>query len=121
MEKRISSTRAHRFAKAWIEAWNAHDLDQIMSHYAASLEFTSPLILKRVPGTDGTLRDRAALRDYFRQGLAAAPDLKFELRQVLRAVKGFTLYYLNARGGYTAEYIELDEDDRATYVIASYA
>ena len=33
------------FANDWIAAWNAHDLDRIVGHYAQKIEFVSPLIV----------------------------------------------------------------------------
>jgi hypothetical protein len=120
-DDRIGQERAVAYAHEWVAAWNAHDLTRIMSHYAAELEFSSPLILVRHPGFGGTIRDRLTLERYFAQGLASVPNLRFELLEVLRAVRGFVIYYVNARGGHTAEYVELDDQDKATKVIASYS
>ena len=33
---------AREFAREWIEAWNSHDLDTILSHYADGVVLTSP-------------------------------------------------------------------------------
>jgi ketosteroid isomerase-like protein len=118
---RIEIARCRAYTEAWIAAWNAHDLDRIMSHYAATLCFTSPVVLKRYPGSDGTIRDAKALREYFAIGLRSLPDLRFELVSVLRAVDGFSMYYINAVGGHTAEYVELDAQDHAVRVIACYS
>jgi len=30
----ITKDQAHELAKDWVKAWNAHDLNQIMFHYA---------------------------------------------------------------------------------------
>jgi len=29
---------ANKFAREWVEAWNCHDLDKIMTHYAEDFE-----------------------------------------------------------------------------------
>jgi ketosteroid isomerase-like protein len=113
----MNEERCAVYAQKWISAWNAHDLDRIMSHYAEDLEFTSPLILQRRPDLDGTIRDLGSLRAYFAVGLESVPSLVFQLLEVLRGVDGFCMYYLNARGGHTAEYVELNDDDKATKVI----
>lgn len=117
---RIDPARCLAYTHAWIDAWNAHDLDRIMTHYAPVLSFTSPLVLVRLPGSDGTIRDVATLREYFAMGLRSLPTLRFSFIEVLRAVDGFSMLYANARGGRTAEYVELDEEDRATRVICCY-
>jgi hypothetical protein len=121
LPSKIDPTRCHAYAQAWIAAWNSHQLERIMSHYATVLSFSSPLVLARYPGSDGTIRDAATLREYFALGLGSAPTLRFQLLEVLRAVEGFSIYYVNARGGHTAEYVELDADDRATRVICAYS
>jgi ketosteroid isomerase-like protein len=113
--------RAAAFADEWIAAWNSHDIERILSHYAEPLDFTSPLILQRYPGSDGTVRDLATLRAYFEIGLRTLPNLRFELLEVLRGVNGFCIYYVNARGGHTTEYIELDAHDKVRRVIVCYS
>jgi ketosteroid isomerase-like protein len=35
---------AERFAKEWVAAWNAHDLDRVLSHYEDDFEMPSPII-----------------------------------------------------------------------------
>lgn len=60
---------ADTFAKAWIEAWNSHQIDVILSHYDESVEFISPfvVILNNNPG--GTIHGLTDLRAYFLKGL----------------------------------------------------
>ena len=41
----ISSHAAERFADDWIAAWNAHDLEKILSHYTDDFEMSSPVIV----------------------------------------------------------------------------
>ena len=44
---------AREFAVEWIAAWNAHDLDRILSHYADDFEMRSPLIAERMGVASG--------------------------------------------------------------------
>jgi ketosteroid isomerase-like protein len=37
---------AEHFAADWIESWNAHDLDRVLSHYADDFEMSSPVIIQ---------------------------------------------------------------------------
>jgi len=41
----------------------------------------------------GTVRGKAALRSHFAKGLAAAPDLKFELLDVFTGVSSVAVYF----------------------------
>jgi len=34
------------FAQHWLAAWNAHDLDQIMTHYEDHVELISPVVVQ---------------------------------------------------------------------------
>ena len=40
----MTEAEAQDFAQEWIAAWNSHDLDRILSHYAEDVEVTSPLV-----------------------------------------------------------------------------
>ena len=37
---------AKQFATEWISAWNAHDLDAILSHYVDDFEMSSPVMVQ---------------------------------------------------------------------------
>src|SRR6478672_3493797 len=104
----LTAERAEVLAREWITAWNAHDLDAILQHYADDVAFTSPFVARLVgPGQD-TVHGTAALRDYFARGLAAYPDLRFDLRAVLVGVDSVTLYYASVGGRLAAEVMQLD-------------
>jgi hypothetical protein len=112
---------ATRFAEEWIESWNSHDIEKIISHYADKLKFKSPLIVERYADPDGTIYDREKLQEYFLIGLSNNPSLAFKLKKVLLGVNGLTLYYENARGGETAEYFEFNEDNKVIRSVSCYA
>lgn len=40
----MSKDFAQRFAAEWIDAWNAHDLERVLSHYDDAFVMSSPLI-----------------------------------------------------------------------------
>jgi len=112
--------RANEFAKDWIEAWNDHDLERIISHYEKSLEFKSPIILERYPDSSGIILHRDKLREYFAIGLEKNPDLRFHLLEILTGTDSLVLYYENARGGKTAELFEFNERGKVVRSISCY-
>jgi len=77
---------AHRFAEHWITAWNAHDLDRIMAHYETEVELSSPVAAQILNDPQGRVVGKANLRAYFQKGLAAYPELHFELLDVMWGV-----------------------------------
>ena len=110
----MNQNQANEFAAKWIESWNAHDLDRILSHYTDDFEMNSPLIAKRLAVPSGTLKGKAAVGEYWQGALRAYPDLRFELLKV-------PLYYLGATGNEVAETFLFDGNGKVTQVFASYA
>lgn len=106
----LTAEFADEFAREWIEAWNSHDLERILSHYTDDFEMTSPVIVRVVGEASGTLRGKAAVGAYWRKALAANPKLHFELITTLRGVRSMVLYYRGARG-LSAEVFEFEHDD----------
>jgi hypothetical protein len=115
-----SEAQAHAFAHDWVDAWNSHDLERILSHYDEGVVLTSPVAAERLGDPSGTVRGKEQLRAYFARGLAAYPELRFELRDVLWGIGTIVLYYVNQRGTMTAEVMELDEHGHVTRVLANY-
>jgi len=111
---------ANNFSSEWIESWNSHDIESIISHYAQALEFKSPLIVERYSDPTGTIATREKLKEYFLIGLNNNPSLAFKLKQTLLGVDGVTLYYENARGGTTAEYFEFNSEAEVIKSVSCY-
>lgn len=111
---------AWNLANHWVAAWNAHDLDSIMTHYEDGIELTSPVAAQLFGTADGKVAGRANVRAYFQRGLEAYPDLHFRLEDVLWGVHSVVLYYTNQKGTRTAEVMELSELGKVTRVVANY-
>jgi len=117
----IDTDEARRFAREWIEAWNRHDLDAILAHYAEDVVFTSPFAVKLLGVPDGIVKGLPALRTYFQRGLAAYPDLRFTLQHVAVGVDSLTLIYQSVKGLLAAETMVLDDRRKVVRVLAHYA
>lgn len=104
----IAPRWALTFAQEWIEAWNSHDLERILSHYSEDFEMASPLIVERMGEPSGVLRGKAAVRTYWAKGLAAQPPLRFELLDVLAGIRSITIYYRSVGRRVVAEVLEFD-------------
>jgi ketosteroid isomerase-like protein len=75
----LDREKAHRIAAATIAAWNSHDLERILGHYADDVVLVSPVAAERLGDPTGTVRGKAALRAYFSKALEAYPNLRFDL------------------------------------------
>jgi predicted ester cyclase len=116
----LQGSFAREFAQDWVDAWNSHDLERILTHYDDQVLLVSPVALKLLNG-DGTVRGKAALRQYFLRGLEAFPDLRFDLIETLWGTETIVVYYINnVRGSKTAEVMLLNPAGKIQRVWANY-
>ena len=116
----MTREEAWSLASQWVAAWNAHDLDLIMSHYDDAVELTSPTAAQLLGKADGKVAGKLNLKNYFQRGLSAYPELQFRLEDVLWGVNSVVLYYTNQKGTRTAEFMEISEAGRVLRVVANY-
>ncbi|MFZ1008579.1 MAG: nuclear transport factor 2 family protein [Candidatus Sulfotelmatobacter sp.] len=116
----MTRDEARSLADLWVAAWNAHDLDLIMTHYEDAIELTSPVAAPLLGTSDGKVIGKANLRAYFQRGLEAYPELSFSLEDVLCGVNSVVFYYKNQKGTRTAEFMELSATGKVARVVANY-
>ena len=112
---------ASKLANHWVAAWNAHDLDSIMSHYDDEIELTSPVAAQLLGTPDGKVVGKANVRAYFQRGLESYPELRFILEDVFSGLNSVVLLYKNQKGTRTAEFMELSPIGKVTRVVANYS
>ncbi len=117
----LTQEEIRNFAEEWISAWNAHDLDAIMSHYDEAVELTSPVAAQLLGILGGKVSGKANVSAYFQRGLEAYPELYFDLKDVLAGVNTLVLYYANQKGTRTAELMELAANGKVKRVFAHYS
>ncbi|HEY7354577.1 MAG TPA: nuclear transport factor 2 family protein [Terriglobales bacterium] len=117
----LTETKARKFAKNWIEAWNSHDLDSILSHYAAGVVLTSPVAAKLLNDPAGKVVGGKAVREYFQKGLELYPELSFELLDLMWGISSVVLYYRNQVGTKSGEFMEFDSEGKVVRVVAHYS
>ena len=117
----MTKDEAWNLARHWVAAWNAHDLDLIMTHYEDAIELTSPVAAQLLGTPDGRVAGKANLRAYFRRGLEAYPELRFHLADVLWGVNSVVLCYTNQKGTRTGEFMELSANGKVARVVANYS
>ena len=117
---KITQQFAFEFAREWIAAWNARDLDRILSHYTDDFEMSSPVIVQLMGEPSGTLRGKAAVRDYWARALARIPDLHFELVGVYAGAASVVVHYHGPRGA-SAEVFWFNGEGKVYRAAAHYA
>lgn len=98
----------HGFVRDWLAAWNRHDVDALLAHFADDVTFTSPAAARIVEGSDGVVHGKQALREYWREGVRRIPDLHFELTGTYVGVDTLVINYRNQAGGLVNEVLRFD-------------
>ncbi|MEU9833949.1 nuclear transport factor 2 family protein [Streptosporangium sp. NPDC048047] len=96
-----------KFVDGWAAAWNAHDLDALLAHFAEDVTFRSP-VAAQLLGGDGVIRGKAALRAYWAEGLRRIPDLRFEVVGSYIGVDCLVINYRNQKGALVNEVLIFD-------------
>jgi limonene-1,2-epoxide hydrolase len=65
-------------ARAWLRAFNAHDLDALVALYDGSAVHLSPKLRAARPETGGRVEGKAALTTWFRDAMTRLPSLRYE-------------------------------------------
>lgn len=109
------------FAEEWIGAFNARDLERILSHYSVGIELISPLYLRFSNGQSDTVRGIGELRTYFGSALQRYPELRFTLLEVGKGSRGPCIRYHTTLGDRIAmEAFEVNTDGKAERVLCHY-
>jgi ketosteroid isomerase-like protein len=99
-------------ARRWLDCFARHDLDGLLALYEEDAVHTSPKIRARHPDTDGHLRGKPALREWWADAFARHPELGYELTSLTAdASRVFMEYVRHAPGEPdlpVAEVLELD-------------
>jgi len=113
---------AQRFSTEWLDAWNAHDLEAILDHFANDVVFSSPLALQLIEGSDGVIRGKVDLRTYWSEGLRRSPALHFEIEDLYVGVNTLVIHYRNHLGGLVDEVLTFEGplvvEGHATYLVS---
>ena len=113
--------QAHEFAKDWIDSWNSHDLERVLSHYAEDFEMRSPFISQFVNEPSGRLVGKEKVRNYWQVALSKIPDLHFQLIDVQVGATSIAIRYSNQAGKQATEVLFFGGDGLVVRAAAHYS
>lgn len=116
----MTREEAEDFARGWAAAWNAHDIDRVLAHYADDFEMSSPFVATVAVEPSGRLRGKAAVGAYWRKALERFPDLRFEVREVFLGAGSVVIHYDSVAGLRAAEAFEFGPDGKVVRAAAHY-
>ena len=109
------------FSKEWIDAWNSHNLERILSHYSEDFEIVTPMI-KIAMGIDtGALIGKKSVRDYWSTALQKFPDLHFELKNVTEGIDSVAICYESSLGKIVIEVMFFDHHGKINKAYVHYS
>jgi ketosteroid isomerase-like protein len=80
--------------RAWLKAFNAHDVPKLVALYADDCEHTSPKIRTLHPQTGGRLLGKAKLTEWWADAIRRLPSLRYEELSVTADESRVFLEYL---------------------------
>jgi len=109
----------HKFSVEWVKAWNEHDLDKIMSHYAEDFEMNSPIIKKIMNIESGIIKGKKQVRKYWKKALEMNPNIHFE---IIKTYYGNNSVVINYKGhrGLSAETFFFNKEGKVKSAYAHY-
>src|SRR5438552_3631220 len=106
-------------ARAWVAAFNTHDVEALVALYAADATHTSPKIRSLNPSTGGKLCGKAALAAWWRDSNARLPGLRYELTFVTASDERVFVEYLRHAPNEAAMPVAEVFDVRGGKIVAS--
>ena len=92
---KFTQQTANEFSTAWINAWNAHDIEAVLNHYTDDFEIITPMAEKILGSGKKSVRGKENVRIYWEKGMQLIPDLHFKLLQVFVGIESLAIYYQN--------------------------
>ncbi|MCS3725537.1 nuclear transport factor 2 family protein [Bradyrhizobium betae] len=95
--------------RTWVEAWNARDLERVLTLYDEDAVMTSDRIPVMGFDPSGTVHGKDALRAYWGKALGLIPNLHFTLIDLFVSPDSVVVFYENERGKRICEYLRVNE------------
>jgi ketosteroid isomerase-like protein len=68
-----------KIALKWFEAFNHHDLEKLLSLYSDTAQHFSPKLKIRMPETQGLIKGKQPLREWWQDSFNRLPTLNYEV------------------------------------------
>lgn len=75
----MSAQSNKQIALKWFEAFNEHDLEKLLSLYDDNAQHFSPKLKIRKPETQGLIKGKDALREWWQDAFDRLPSLQYEV------------------------------------------
>jgi limonene-1,2-epoxide hydrolase len=76
------SEQNKQIALRWFEAFNEHNVEKILMLYDDKAEHFSPKLKVRQPETQGLIKGKSALRNWWKDSFDRLPSLNYEVKKL---------------------------------------
>lgn len=109
----MATTKILSIAHLWFEAFNAHNLDKLLSLYDEDAEHFSPKLKIRHPETKGLVIGKEALRSWWKDAFDRLPTLHYKVTSLTSNSDRVFMEYIRTVDGeenmLVAEVLEIKE------------
>jgi ketosteroid isomerase-like protein len=103
-----------QIAHRWLDAFNRHDLEALLSLYDEHARHFSPKLKKSRPETGGFIQGKAQLREWWADAFARIPSLQYVAQTITANEQRVFMEYLRKADGdddlMVAEVLEIEHD-----------
>jgi ketosteroid isomerase-like protein len=101
-------------AHKWFDAFNSHNLDQLLSLYDDEAEHFSPKLKIKKPETNGFVKGKKALHDWWEEAFEQLPTLNYKVTSLTANENRVFMEYVRTVEGQdnmlVAEVLEIKEE-----------
>ena len=90
----MTTDSLHSIALEWFKAFNQQDLEGLLALYADDASHYSPKLKARQPASNGWIKGKAALHDWWKDAFARLPSLRYQVIQLTAESNRVFMEYL---------------------------
>jgi limonene-1,2-epoxide hydrolase len=110
----MDSLKNTSIAHSWFEAFNAHNLEKLLSLYDDEAQHFSPKLKVRNPETKGLITGKSALRSWWQDAFDRLPSLHYKVTSLTSSPERVFMEYIRIVDGedemLVAEVLEIKEE-----------
>ncbi len=95
----MQAAECKQIALSWIDAFNQHDLDKLLSLYDDQAVHFSPKLLERKPETGGWIKGKSALSTWWQDAFERLPSLNYRATNFIVQENAVFLEYIRSVNG----------------------
>jgi hypothetical protein len=96
------------FAQGWLNAWNSHDIDEVLDCYADNFIMVSPVVNGITGDGLGLFYAKKDFKVLCLKIFEEIPELKFELIATEIGVRSLSIYYTSQKFKLTIDVFEIE-------------